>query len=235
MPRAGRNRDALPREPNRGFCWQVLTAGRYTSRRLDSQRALDGDEKLLSMWTIHSIYSMEHRRGLLVTLAEMRLIRMVRRNQKRLARRAEDPVLRRRTERELIYAWKKRNPGLELPTDEVIYTVSDYTPEHVHAALWMLREEYYLFGERSSSVWGRQVIHGVLCTPRYVYDLIVDRERSWNLPWMPLGTEPEIPVGPWIRKPSAEVIEILSAIWDPDPEAPLHDLCEALSAAGALT
>ena len=217
------------------FYLDVLLAGRKTRRRLDARALVDGDADLLSLWTRHHIEMGLHSARILDSVFEARLMRLIERNQRKILERAGDPRLRRRLEDELLYLWQERNPDRVPCSDEVIYVVEHYTPEPIHPALWLLLDRHLLTGWRTQSVWGAEVVSGVLATPRYVYELIESQERQWQTGFGGIPSQTTLSsLGPAFDKPGEEELEVLRSIWDSDPGTDLHDLGEALRASRQL-
>jgi len=211
----------------------AIQAGRKVREDTDTKTAIATDTALLATWTRHHMRIDPNSAPSIPTeLARRRLLKLIERSEQQLQRRGTEPRLIERAESELQHAWREEHPGRTLPEETVIIAVENYDPEWVHPAAWVLRERYFLCGERYGV--GDATIRGLLRLPRYVRDLIEARETRWlNEHQSALADPPSV-----LRATAPDLdeteLESLRGIWSSEPDAELNDLHEAIAAVRLL-
>lgn len=221
------------RRADRRFIAYTLTAGRKLREDTDTATAVASDTELLAVWTRHHIRTDPNSSPSIPTeLARRRLMRLIEKSARQLERRGQEPRLVERAEEELRRQWLLENPDQTVPEDHVIIAVADYEPDWVHPAAWVLRDRYYLCGERFGP--GAAVLTGLLRVPRYVRDLIQTRETRWRQERQSGLADPN----PMLRATADDLaepeLEALRGLWSSDPESELNDLHEAIAAVRLL-
>lgn len=221
------------RRADRRFIAYTLTAGRKLREELDTAAAVATDTELLAVWTRHHIRTDPNSSpSLTVELARRRLMGLIAKSARQLERRGCEPHLVERAQEELRQRWRLQNPGQKVPDDQVIVAVTGYEPDWVHPAAWVLRDRYYLCGERLGP--GASVTTGLLRVPRYVRDLIEARETRWRQERQSGLADP----APMLRATADDLpqpeLEALCGLWSSDPASELNDLHEAIAAVRLL-